>query len=166
MSGVDDTTGRWDVTTEAGVLACYDATFPAMYRYAARLVGGRAAAEDLTQDAYVRLVRAARAGTISDIGAGWLITTLRRLWIDGARSERGEQTRLRLVASNPTPEPSASGYDRLLIRLTDRERAALVFRYVDDLPVTEVADLLGASVRATESLLQRAKRKARGAASA
>ena len=52
--------------------------------------------------------------------------------------------------------------EALLDGLSDRERAALIFRYVDDLPVADVAELLGVRVRAAESLLQRAKRNARG----
>lgn len=41
--------------------------------------------------------------------------------------------------------------------LPAEQRAAMVLRYVDDLPVAEVARQLGRSVHATESLLARAK---------
>ena len=156
----------WDVTSEAGVLACYDATFADVYRYAARLAADRAAAEDLTQETFVRLVRAARAGSVTSIGLGWLITTTRRLFLDGVRASGREERRLRLVAAAPPPIAEPTGTATVLAGLSDRERAALVLRYVDDLPVPEVAALLGTTVRATESLLQRAKRRARGAASA
>ena len=44
--------------------------------------------------------------------------------------------------------------------LPDDQRAALVFRYHDDLPVADVAALLGRSVDATESLLVRARQRA------
>lgn len=157
--------GDWDVTTEAGVLACYDATFADVYRYAARLTGDRTTSEDLTQEAFVRLVRAARSGSVTAVGVGWLITATRRLFLDSLRATGREERRLRLVANEPALEPTGVD-DDLLAGLSDRERAALVLRYVDDLPVPEVAALLGSSVRATESLLQRAKRRARGAASA
>jgi RNA polymerase sigma-70 factor (ECF subfamily) len=160
---------EWAVGTEEGLLRCYDATFDEVYRYAARLTGSSQAAEDLTQEVFVRLVRAARAGSVATIGAGWLITTLRRLFIDGVRSSTAERARLVLVQPPAHPEPEPASHQLLLAGLSDRERAALVFRYVDDLPVGDVATLLGASVRATESLLQRAKRRvqknhARGAA--
>lgn len=157
----------WHVCTEAALLACYDATFPTVYRYAARLTGKRSAAEDVTQEAYSRLVRAARAGQATEIGVGWLITTARRIWLDRVRSEGREHARLRLVASPPSPaveqdRTSALEVGDLLAGLSDRERAALVLRYVDDLPVARVAEQLGTTVRATESLLQRAKRRVRG----
>jgi RNA polymerase sigma-70 factor (ECF subfamily) len=151
---------EWPVSTEQGLLGCYDATFDEVYRYAARLTGSRAAAEDLTQDVFVRLVRAARSGSVTTIGDGWLITTLRRLFIDRVRSSTSERARLMVVANQPAAEPERGDHESLLAGLTDRERAAIVFRYVDDLPVGEVAALLGSSVRATESLLQRAKRRA------
>ena len=152
----------WDVSTEAGLLACYDATFASVYRYSSRFTGDRSAAEDVTQEAYVRLVRAARSGQLATVGVGWLITTARRVWLDRVRADGRERARLLVVASELPRAHDTDNSAALLAGLNDRERAALVLRYVDDLPVTEVADLLGASVRATESLLQRAKRRARG----
>ena len=46
----------------------------------------------------------------------------------------------------------------MLQRLGPHHRAALTLRYMDDLPVPEVADLLGRTVHATEALLVRARR--------
>jgi RNA polymerase sigma-70 factor (ECF subfamily) len=153
---------QWAVGTEEGLLACYDATFDEVYRHAARLTRCSAAAEDLTQEVFVRLMRAARAGSVTTVGVGWLITTLRHLFIDQARSATTERARLVLVASNTGAEPPVGDHRPWLAGLSDRERAALVLRYVDDLPVGEVAALLGASLHATESLLQRAKRRVQG----
>jgi RNA polymerase sigma-70 factor (ECF subfamily) len=48
-----------------------------------------------------------------------------------------------------------------LERLPPRTRAALVLRYVDDLPVGAVAAALGVSTRAAESLLARGRRQLR-----
>lgn len=44
-----------------------------------------------------------------------------------------------------------------LARLPGQQRAALTLRYLDDLPVTEVAAHLGRSLHATETLLVRAR---------
>lgn len=156
---------RWDVTTEEGFLAYYDATFADAYRCAARLTAGdRSRAEDLVHDAFVTLLRAAQRGDIVDAGPGLVVTRVRHRFVDVLRSRDREDRRLRLVASAPADDDHAStmGTLAMLEELSDRERAALVFRYVDDLPVAEVAELLGTTIRATESLLQRAKRKARG----
>ncbi|HEY1741399.1 MAG TPA: sigma factor-like helix-turn-helix DNA-binding protein [Acidimicrobiia bacterium] len=46
-------------------------------------------------------------------------------------------------------------------RLPPLQRAAIALRYVDDLPVREVAQLLDRSVPATDSLLRRARAELR-----
>ena len=45
----------------------------------------------------------------------------------------------------------------VLQRIAPQHRAALCLRYLDGLPVAEVADELGRSLHATEALLMRAK---------
>lgn len=161
---VEPTRRRWPVTNEGELLGFYDHAFTPAYRYAARLTrGDRPSAEDLVQDAFVRLVSAARAGDIDEVGVGWLITTIRRRFVDRLRSVDRESRRLRLVAEpDSMVDVRASRAEAVLDGLSDRERTALIFRYVDDLPVADVAEMLGTTVRATESLLQRAKRNARG----
>lgn len=161
------TNGTYDVSTRDGLIAFYDETFDAVYRCAVRLTrGNQAAAEDLTQDAFVRLTRSARSGSVQAIGVGWMITTVRRLFIDRLRSNESEDRRVQLAAntlrqtSEWAPPPMSESSD-LLEGLSDREQAVLLLRYVEDLPVADVAVLMGTSVRATESILQRAKSKAR-----
>ena len=158
-----------DVSSEVGLLSFYDVAFDDVYRIAARLTwGDRSAAEDLVQDAFVRLVRSVRSGAVTTVGIGWMITTVRRLHIDGLRATDSEERRLRVVAA-PLSQPastSSNDMESMLDGLNDRERTAIILRYVDDLSVAEVADLMGDSLRATESLLQRAKRKVRNTRSA
>jgi DNA-directed RNA polymerase specialized sigma24 family protein len=48
-----------------------------------------------------------------------------------------------------------------LRQLPDIERTALVLRYVDDLSVREVAELLGRSVDGTDAVIRRAKERFR-----
>lgn len=56
---------------------------------------------------------------------------------------------------------SVSGTQALamLADLPADQRVALVMRYIDDLPVQEVADQIGRSLAATESLLARGRRQ-------
>lgn len=62
-------------------------------------------------------------------------------------------------ASEPDCDAIGTGEAlRALGELPADQRAALVFRYVDDLPVREVAALLDRSVAATESLLALGRR--------
>jgi len=162
-----------DVSSEAALLSFYEVAFDDVYRSAARLTwGDRSVAEDLVQEAFVRLVRSVRSDGLTTVGIGWMITTVRRIHIDSLRSREREQRRLRAVAapsslpvSGPASTDSAE-IPSMLDGLADGERSALILRYVDDLSVADVADLMGDSVRATESLLQRAKRKVRDTRSA
>lgn len=165
-------TDQWDIATHDGFIAYYDATLRDAYRAAARLTGGnQASAEDVVHDAYLSLMRAAQRSDVTEVSVGWIVTAVRNRFIDGVRSSDREERRLQLVATTDTVDaeessqhsPNATNATALLAALSDRERAAMVLRYVDDRPVAEVAELMGTSVRATESLLQRAKRKARSA---
>jgi RNA polymerase sigma-70 factor (ECF subfamily) len=151
--------GPWTITDEASLVACYDQSVAAVYRSASRLVGSdRARTDDLVQEVYLHLVRAVRSGAVQSVGIGWLITSTRHRFLDRLRGEQREERRLRLV--EPLPEDPQAEV-RGLADLPDRERAALVLRYIDDLPVAEVADAMGLSVHATESLLARARRRLR-----
>ncbi|MCW2749321.1 MAG: subfamily polymerase sigma-24 factor [Aeromicrobium sp.] len=142
----------------------YARSFGDVAGYALRLTAGdRAAAEDLVHDAYLAMVRAWRDGRVDRLETGWLVVVVRQRFLNNIRSRERESRRLRLVhggASAASEEPEGSIAD-LLAGMGERERAALVMRYVDDLSVGEVADGLGLSVRATESLLVRAREKLR-----
>ena len=143
-------------------LAFYDQTFDEAYRYAGRLCGSdRSGAEDLVHDAYTSLLRQLRADPSRDLQVGYLITSIRNRFIDRVRSAEREDRRLRLVAANEEPlEPVVMPSQ--LADLPERERVALVLRYMDDLPVSDVAEALGISTHAAESLLARARARLRG----
>jgi DNA-directed RNA polymerase specialized sigma24 family protein len=87
----------WRIASEDELVACYDATVTDLFRYACRLVGDRAAAEDLVSDAYLALLRAAQDGSVDAVTIGWLITVVRRRHLDRLRSTAREERRLRLV---------------------------------------------------------------------
>lgn len=152
---------RWSVATPDALAAFYDASIRPAYRYAAKLTGNRAAAEDLVQDAYLALVGAVRRRTVSEVSVAWLTTTIRNRHIDRLRRGAREEQRLRLIggASLGAAEHELPG--SVVDVLPARERAALVLRYVDDLSVPAVAGQLGITVHATESLLARARARAR-----
>ncbi|MDQ3177798.1 MAG: RNA polymerase sigma factor [Actinomycetota bacterium] len=154
---------RWDVGNHDGFLACYDATRLEVFRYASRLTGDRQLAEDLVHDIYVETLRRARSGQLEPIGVGWLCRAVRHRHLDWLRGTERERRRLRLVGTDTTPDDDETDAvtDGLLDGLSVRERAAVVLRHIDGLSVREVADQLGTTVRATESLLARARSKAR-----
>lgn len=144
--------------TDDDVMQVYERTVDELFRYASRLTGDRAAAEELVQDTYLQLVRQVRAGAVTTVDIGWLVVTCRRRFLDTLRSQRRRSLRERTFArTGPhAPEPGGAVVDALAALPAD-QRAAMVLRYVDDLPVAEVARQLGRSEHATESLLARAR---------
>ncbi len=149
------------------LLAFYRGYVDEVFRRALRLCGGdRRWAEDLTSEVFVRLVRAVQAGRIDVLEPAWLMTVLRNRFVDELRRREREERRLERFGVEGDRSPADDVWAAidavealaLLGRLPDDQRAALVFRYVDDLPVSEVATLLGRSPAATESLLARARR--------
>lgn len=147
----------------ADLLAIYDRALPQVYGYAVRRCGVAALAEDLTSETFMAAATALRNGTATEISVGWLIGTVRHKMIDHWRRTERQRTVLRLIAdddiqSDPNDEPiSTTHTHEVLEQLSAEHRSALTLRYIDGLPVGEVAEILERSVHATESLLQRAK---------
>ena len=154
--------------TDDQILDLYERSLVDVHRAASRLCGGnRAATEELVQDTYLALVRHCREHPGDEVGVGWLVTTCRNRFIDLHRANR-RRARRETAASAASPSAasnSESGTGTLgqLGALPPLQRSAILLRYVDDLPVAEVARLLGKSVHATESLLARGRNALRAA---
>jgi RNA polymerase sigma-70 factor (ECF subfamily) len=144
------------------LVALYASSVDDVYRYASRLTGGdRARTDDLVQDTYLGVLRRLRRGEQLELTTGYLIVACRSRFLDELKAERRRGAReLRSAAGRPVDsDTDPPGYiaTESLRRLPDDQRAAMILRYVDDLPVAEVARHLDRSVRATESLLARGR---------
>jgi RNA polymerase sigma-70 factor (ECF subfamily) len=153
-----------DASPEEVLLALYERALPVVYGYLVDRCGNRSTAEDLTAETFLAAVVAVRASSPTVPSVAWLIGVARHKLVDHWRRQaRGE----RLVrAIGDTVQTSEDPWDAqvdalaaadVLHRLTSDHRAALTLRYVDGLPVGEVAEILGRSLHATEALLVRAK---------
>lgn len=148
----------------------YRAAFPQVFAYAMKLTGGdRRLAENVTQETFLQAVRRMQRDPDEALGIGWLITVVRTRVIDEARrSERLDRKVTRLATftgrgDDSSSDPSAlQSPHEILAVLPPLERVALALRYVDDLPVAEVARSIDKTVTATESLLARGRRRLRG----
>ena len=152
-------TGAWGTFADR-----YWSTMPAIYRYFHRATAGDVPlAEELTQTTFEVAARAFGEGRHEALEPAWLQTVARSRLIDHYRRVGLERTKLGLLAGrrefHPEPTGDFSSPDALaaLKALRAEHRLVLVLRYVDDLRVADVARLLGRSVRATESLLVRAR---------
>lgn len=158
---------RYAAGDEAAAQALTLRLTPRVYAHACRMLGIPAEAEDVTQEALLRLWRIApdwRAGEA--LVTTWLYRVVANLCTDRLRRARG-------VALDAIPEPEddqASAADRLqeqsratalqaaLNRLPDRQKQAVILRHIEGLSNPRIAEIMEIGVEAVESLTARGKR--------
>jgi len=142
---------------------------PRALGHAARVLGDRAEAEDVAQDAMLRLWRA--AGNWRQDGAAqpstWLYRVVANLCVDRLRragrldalddpdttADRTPGVEARLIEAD-----RMAALDAALARLPERQRQAVVLRHIEGLSNPEIAAILDVGVEAVESLTARGKR--------
>jgi RNA polymerase sigma-70 factor (ECF subfamily) len=144
----------------SGFLDLYDAALPRVYGYLLSRCGSRELAEDLTAETFLAAVDAREGAPLT---TPWLVGVARHKLADHWRRVAREERNLRTaVPADECEDPWDEQLDALRARavldaLPVHHRAALTLRYVDDLPVPEVAALLDRTLHATEALLVRAR---------
>ncbi len=143
---------------------------PRVFAYGIRVLGDRAEAEDVTQEALLRLWRIApdwRQGEAQV--TTWLYRVATNLATDRLRAGKRRQAEaLDDMAEPGDDRPSAVAgmieADRMaalqsaLAQLPDRQRQAVVLRHIDGLTNPQIAEVLEIGVEAVESLTARGKR--------
>lgn len=144
--------------------AIYRHALPQVYGYLLTRCGSTGVAEDLTAETFMAAVAATRRGSVPELTVAWLVGVARHKLADHwRRTSREESTLAALDASgDDLDDPwgdwlDAQSAHSALSRLGGPQRAALTLRYLDGLPVAEVAEHLGRSLHATETLLARAR---------
>lgn len=146
-----------------GLLALYDDALPQVYGYLRSRCGAQPLAEDLTAETFLAAVDAARRLDPPPMDTAWLIGVARHKLVDHWRRAAREEGGLRAIGESPVvDDPWEEQLDAMQARATlDRlgahHRAVLTLRYLDDLPVPQVAALVGRTLHATEALLVRAR---------
>ncbi len=125
-------------------------------RLALAIVRDDTLADDLAQEVVWRALRRASHDRLSSLTKlhAWLATTARRLAIDRARAETARRAR-EFAASRPEAQlGSTDAVERgersrcvvdAVMRLAEPYRSTILLRYLDQLPIAEVAERLGAS---------------------
>ena len=140
---------------------------PRVLGFATRMLGDAAEAEDVTQDAMLRLWKIApewRQGEAEP--ATWLYRVVRNLCIDRLRKARGVGLDQIAEPEDGTPSVEAAliAQDRAaalqlaLNQLPDRQREAVILRHIEGLANPEIAQIMEISTEAVESLTARGKR--------
>jgi RNA polymerase sigma-70 factor, ECF subfamily len=153
-----------DADPRAALLELYDTALPRVYGYLLRRCGRREDAEELTSEAFLAAADAVRRTPPPTVDVPWLIGVARHKLADHWRRLAREERSVRLLAGqeHAAEDPWVAHLDALraeqtLAALAPQHRLGLTLRYVDDLPVAEVAELVGRTVHATEALLVRAR---------
>ena len=149
---------------EDDLLALYDRALPAVYGYLVRRCDGRTTAEDLTAETFLAAVASVKKGAVTQVSEAWLVGIARHKLVDHWRRQAREERNLSAVFDDRDEvddpwddELDAAVARQVLTTLGAHHRVALTLRYLDGLPVPEVADHLGRTVHATEALLVRAR---------
>jgi RNA polymerase sigma-70 factor (ECF subfamily) len=146
-------------------LALYDAALPYVYGYLLARCGRAVLAEELTADTMLAAVDAVGREPPRSFSTAWLLGIARHKLVDYWRRLGREERSLRTLAAqsqDAAEDPWDVHLDSLRARqtldmLAPQHRAVLTLRYLDDLPVAEVAEILDRTVHATEALLVRAR---------
>jgi RNA polymerase sigma-70 factor (ECF subfamily) len=119
-----------------------------LLRYARSIVGRGDAAQDVVQEAFVRLLGKVRS--VRDLSA-WLGRVTHNLAIDHLRREaRMRKLHTAVAAEPPPPEPAGSSamtpaLERELQRLAVNERAVIVLKVIEGKSYKEISALTGLS---------------------
>jgi RNA polymerase sigma-70 factor (ECF subfamily) len=145
-------------------LDLYDRALPQVYGYLASRCRSEVLAEELTSETFMGAVEAVRGGTVDEMSVAWLIGVARHKLVDYWRRRERESRALRTLgdtASETNDEwdarLDAMVAHEILAALGEQHRSALTLRYLDELPVRDVARYLNRTIGATEVLLVRAK---------
>ena len=148
---------------------------PRVLSHAQRLLGNRSEAEDVAQEAMLRLWQIAPDWRQGEARVTtWLYRVTANLCKDRQRKARG-------ISIDEVAEPEddragpaedmqdaarAAELQQAILQLPDRQRQAIVLRHLEELGNPEIAAIMELSVEAVESLLARGKRGLSAALSA
>lgn len=148
--------------------AVYAAFRPRVHSFLLRLSRQRDVAEDLAQDTFVKLARAAPTLAEDTRLAAWLFTVARNAYVSHRRWAMLDLSRLAVLASEPQPwvrAPDAASeeaeklvlLERALGAVREAHREVLLLVGVEGLSHEEVATVLGLGPEALRQRLSRAR---------
>ena len=136
----------------------------AVLRTAYRILGNWADAEDVAQEAFVRLHRHGLGFTNDAVLGAWLYRVAVNLCLDRARAARPRPPAPTELLACAVPSAEAAAIQReqqervmaALAKLPARERAAVVLREIEGLSTAEVAAILGTAEPTVRSQVSKA----------
>jgi RNA polymerase sigma-70 factor, ECF subfamily len=153
-----------ELTSQVAFGSFNQEALPRVYRYFySRLGGDTFAAEDLTQETFLSATREIKAGTMIEQPLPWVIGIARHKLLDHFRRQRPSNLAVQLAGQPDETLPelpympievgNEEGILEALRAVPAAQRDALILHFMDDVPVTEVAKLLGRTRSSAESLI-------------
>lgn len=174
MGLVDSTAGelelldrlrRGDAAAFDGLCRQFDTP---LFSYVRNMVQDRCEAEDIAQEALLRLYVAAREGKVRTAPRAYAFSTAHNLAVDAQRRSRRYAGAVTPVPERAEPPVAASaGVERSLLRaeidkalgmLPEKQRSAVLLREFGGLQYAEIAQTLGVSVEQVKVWIYRARK--------
>jgi len=164
-AGVDEldrTPGHADLEARGSWEQFVEASYPAIWRFCATLAG-RAAADDLAQETFLRATRALPSFRGHASGRTWILAIARRVCMDELRGryrrERRDERFAEVAAGRPAgPDPADDFAAReLLGHLEPDRRVAFVLTQLFQLSYEEAAAVCGCPIGTIRSRVARAR---------
>jgi RNA polymerase sigma-70 factor, ECF subfamily len=148
-----------------------DRELPAIVAFAYRMLASRSDAEDIGQECFLRLWKAAPKWRPDARVRTWLHRVARNLCIDRIRARKPSDPIEAMELAADGPGPSGVLHERQVARVVDtavaslpeRQRLAVALVHFQEFSNIEAAKMMDVSVEALESLLARGRRALRGA---
>ncbi len=156
---------RGDLAGLAGLMGRYQ---DRLFRYLVRLLGDETVAEDIFQDAWLRVSERVSRYDAARPFAPWLFAVARNLALDHLRRYRGES--LDEGEERAEPEGAVEGNPLARLAMSERgtrlaavvaslstlDREVIALRFEQDLALVDVAAVLGVSLTTAKARLHRA----------
>lgn len=149
-----------------GLQALVDAHYAALFRYAYRLTGSAADAEDLTQEAFRKAFTRLPQLREPDRARAWVFRILRNLYLHRVRDEKRRRS-VPLDAIGDLPAPDGESRDAIAIEpeqlqqvlneLDEGFRTPLILFYFEEFSYRDIAEQMDLPIGTVMSRLARAK---------
>lgn len=142
--------------SEQGFEAAYDAYGPMVYRLAMLYLGRHADAEDVTQEALLKLLY--KAPPFADAGheRRWLLRVTANLCRDQLRGFWRKRA-VALEGDYPIRDPETFGVAEAIVALPEKYKAVLHLHYYEGYSVAEIGEILKLSQSAVKMRLSRGR---------
>ena len=139
-----------------GFEAAYDAYGPMVYRLAMVYLGCRADAEDVTQEAFLRLLRRAPAFADGEHEKRWLLRVAVNLCRDQLRGFWRRRA-VELEPGLPVRNPESLGLAEAIVALPEQYKGPIHLHYCEGYSVAEIGEILHLGQSAVKMRLMRGR---------